>query len=116
MDVIQAFFNDISGQLALAVLTLAFLDFVLGVAAAVRDSTFAFASVAVFVQSHLVGRVFPIWLLLFVGYLTQGVEVAGMPLILGAGVAAGAAYVAETIASINASWGPNHGTQPQPPA
>jgi hypothetical protein len=97
MTAIRAFFGDPAGQAIYAMLALAFADFGLGVAAAVRDGTFDLELVAAFVRKHLAGRIAPIALLLFVGYA------ADLNALTAAGIAASAAYVAETIASLVSS-------------
>lgn len=94
------FFNSLSGQTIYAMLGVALLDFLLGIAAAVRDGTFSLDEVAAVLRSHIVGRVFPIALMLVFGYLFN------QDLILTAGYASAALYTAETAGSIIASWGP----------
>lgn len=110
-ETITAFFDSQSGQLAMWVLVLPVLDFVLGIAAAVRDNTFTLDTVAAFLRKHIMGRMVPVWLLLFVGYLTESwlVPVVDVPAISAIGVAAAGLYVAETVGSILRSWGPTTG-------
>ncbi len=97
MTAIHAFFNDPAGQAIYAMLALAFVDFALGVLAALRDGTFDMEQIAAFLRKHIAGRVAPIALLLFVGYA------AHEQLLTAAGIAAAAAYTAETIASVVSS-------------
>ena len=107
-ELFDAFFASPSGMALYALLAVAFLDFALGVLAALRDGTFKLDELAAFVRSHLAGRVFPIALLLIVGYASNQVALTA------AGLAAGAAYVAETVGSIATSWAPGHATQQVP--
>lgn len=78
-------------------LVAAFLDFFIGSGMALSKGTFALEAVASFIRKHLLGRVFPLALLLIAGYLTGDVALNTF--------AAGAlaAYAAETIASIKGS-------------
>lgn len=94
MSALRAFFTDPAGQAIYAMLALAFADFGLGVLAAIRDGSFQWDVVAAFVRKHLAGRVAPIALLLFVGYAGH------LDALTVAGLAAAAAYTAETIASL----------------
>ena len=98
---------DISGFLASpeglalkAALALTAVDFLFGVYAALKDGTFALDVVAAFLRKHLVGRVFPIGTLLLIGYYSHSPEMSA------AGLAAGAAYLAETAASVYGSINP----------
>lgn len=96
MDV-GAFINSTAGLALKAALAAAFLDFVFGMFAALRDGTFALDAVAAFVRKHLMGRVFPIGVLAVVGYAT------GDPVMIAAGAAALTAYAVETVGSIYGS-------------
>jgi hypothetical protein len=98
---LQAFLSSTEGIALQAMLGLAFADFVLGVIAAGRDGTFELEAVAAFVRKHLLGRVFPIGLLLLGTYYAGGIDDA-----LGLGAAAltaAAAYTAETASSLKSS-------------
>lgn len=95
---LETFLNSDAGTALKGLLLVAFLDFVTGVLAALRDGTFALDALAAFVRKHIFGRVAPIALLLLAGYFGGA---AGQIFIAGA-LAAAAAYVAETAASI---WG-----------
>jgi hypothetical protein len=107
-DSIVAFFNTDTGRYAGLVLLLPLVDWVLGVLAAARDGTFQLDSVAAFIRKHILGRVFPIWLLMFVGYVTQSLVIPGVdwPLFSTFGTGLALIYIAETIGSIMRSWGP----------
>lgn len=105
---LKAFFTDPAGMALQLMLIVAFTDFALGVMAAYRDSTLQLNAIAAFLRKHIVGRVFPIGLMLIVGY------VGNVPLFYAAGIAGAAAYTLETIGSILASWGPNRAVQPVP--
>jgi hypothetical protein len=95
---LTTFLNSDAGTALKGLLIVAFLDFITGVFAALRDGTFALDALASFVRKHILGRVAPIGTLLVVGYYGGA---AGQPFLAGA-IAAGAAYVAETAGSI---WG-----------
>jgi hypothetical protein len=97
MTELQTFLNSTSGNALVAMLVVAFVDFVTGVFAALRDGTFALDSIAAFLRKHIWGRVAPIALLLVIGY--YGGSTVG-DLFTAAAVAAGLAYVAETAASV----------------
>jgi hypothetical protein len=81
-------------------LALTGVDFLFGVYAASRDGTFAWDAIAAFVRKHLLGRVFPIGTLLVIGYASHDGTMSA------AGLAAGAAYVVETAASVYGSINP----------
>lgn len=98
-EILSEFLNSPAGQGLAAMLVAAFLDFATGSFAALRDGTFALDALAAFLRKHLWGRVAPIGVLLIVGYF--GGEGIGQLFLAGA-VAAAAAYVAETAASV---WG-----------
>lgn len=111
---LRTFFDAGAGQAALAVLVVCLVDFLLGVAAAFRDGTFALDAVAAFLRKHVAGRVFPIWVLLFVGHFTAEIKFGDVPILLSVGIGAAALYVAETVGSIMSSWGPGAKRSPQP--
>jgi hypothetical protein len=92
------FLNSDAGKALAGLLIVAFLDFVTGTFAALRDGTFALDALAAFVRKHILGRVAPIGTLLVVGYFGGDTG----QLFLAGAIASGAAYVAETAASI---WG-----------
>ena len=96
---VNEFLNSQAGQLLVAMLVVAFVDFATGTFAALRDGTFALDAIAAFLRKHIAGRVAPIALLLTVGYF--GSDSLGALFSAGA-LAAAAAYVAETAASV---WG-----------
>ena len=99
-ELLGEFLNSPAGQGLAAMLAAAFLDFITGAFAAQRDGTFALDAVAAFLRKHIWGRVAPIGTLLVVGYF-GGDSTIGTLFLAGA-VAAAAAYVAETAASV---WG-----------
>lgn len=113
-EAINAFFQSAAGQAALGVLIVGVVDLVLGISAAVRDGTFDPTSIAAWLRKHVAGRIFPIWVLLFVGHFTSGVQFADIPLLLSAGIGAAGLYVVETVAGIVAVWGPNRTKQTVP--
>lgn len=108
VDAIRAFFDSTAGNLALWVVVIPVVDFVLSVAAAIRDDTFQLDAVAAFLRKHIMGRVVPIWILLFLGYVTEDVSlpVIEFAVLETLGIAAATLYLAETIGSILRSWGP----------
>jgi hypothetical protein len=102
MDGLTAFLNSEAGLALVALLLVAFADFVTGVMAAVRDGTFSPDALAAWVRKHIAGRVGPIGTLLFLAY-------SGGPAgtLFAAGAAAAAAsYVAETVASVFGNLAP----------
>lgn len=94
---LTAFLNDPAGLALKGVILLAFVDFVFGVFAALRDGTFALDAIGAFIRKHLAGRVFPIGVALVAGYYS------GEALLTVPGLAAAAIYVAETAASVKGS-------------
>lgn len=99
MEQLQEFFASPAGLAAKAMLGLAFLDFLLGATAAVRDGTFDLTVVAAFVRKHVLGRVIPITVL-----LAGGTALNDTAILTGA-IAAAGLYTAETAASLLASIG-----------
>lgn len=98
---------DLAGLLAspagLAIkgaLVAAFLDFLVGASFAASRGTFALDALAAFVRKHLLGRVFPIAMLLSAGFAAEDGALTA------AGMAAAAAYYAETIGSVLGSINP----------
>lgn len=98
MEGFSTFLNSEAGLALQGLVVVAFLDFATGAFAALRDGTFALDAIAAFVRKHIFGRVAPIGMLLVVGYFNPQ---AGTVFLAG-GIAAAAAYVLETAASI---WG-----------
>lgn len=99
MEWLQAFAASEAGTALQGLLIVAFADFATGTFAAIRDDTFAMEAVAAWVRKHIAGRVGPIGTLLLLAYFAGG---TASTLFLVGAVAAGAAYIAETMASI---WG-----------
>jgi hypothetical protein len=97
MIMLMDFLESTGGIAVKAALVAAFLDFAFGVFAAVRDGTFAVDSVAAFLRKHLMGRVLPVSLLAWVGYIS------GDQIMIAAAAASLTAYAAETIGSIYGS-------------
>jgi len=96
MDQLREFIASEAGLAVQGLLVVAFVDFVTGTFAALRDGTFAIDAVGAWIRKHIAGRVAPIGTLLVVGYFGGA---AGQVVIAGALVAA-AAYVTETAGSI----------------
>jgi hypothetical protein len=94
MIMLLDFLESTGGIAVKAALVAAFLDFAFGVFAAVRDGTFAVDAVAAFLRKHLMGRVLPVSLLAWVGYIS------GDQIMIAAAAASLTAYAAETIGSI----------------
>ncbi len=95
-------FNSLPGQTIYVMVGLAFLDLILGVLAALRDGTFKLDAIAAFLRSQVLGRVAPATVLILGGIAVH------QELLTDAGYAAAALFVAETIGSIIASWGPKN--------
>jgi hypothetical protein len=73
----QAFFDD---TLLHAVLVLIAIDIVLGVAAAVKTSDFAFSKVAMFARDDLLGKVVPWFVIYAAAKYAPSVDVLGIDL------------------------------------
>lgn len=98
MTELTAFFATPTGALVYGVLAATFADLVFGVWAAVQSKSFDLSELAAFARTHLVGRVLPIFGLLFFGWA------GNQPLLTAAGLTTGAAYIAETFGSVLDSW------------
>jgi len=105
---IRAFFDSQDALILYACLVLAAADFLLGVSAAFRDGVFRLDSVAAYLRKHIAGRVFPIAILIGLGYFGQ------QPALTAIGAASAAAYTLETIGSIRASWSGSRDVQRVP--
>jgi hypothetical protein len=103
MTVIQEFIQSQAGAALLAMVGVAFADFLTGSFAALRDGTFALDAIAAFLRKHIWGRVAPIGTLLVLGYF--GGDTIGQ-LFMASALAAGAAYAAETASSILGNLNP----------
>jgi len=101
---ITAFFQTPIGYAVYLTLVVTLVAFVSGVAAAVRDGTFSWQAIDAFVRAYLLGRVMPIFVLLFGGYV---VGEAGGAALTAAGLAAAGAYVTSTVAAVLANWTQN---------
>lgn len=113
-EAIKAFFDSEAGLAAVGVLLIGIVDLVLGILAAWRDGTFQLSAVDAWLRSSFAGRIAPIWLLLIVGYLADSLDLAGIPVLLAAGIGAAGLYVAATVSSILKNWGPNREKQTVP--
>lgn len=103
MTELQTFLNSQAGMALVAMLGVAFADFLTGSFAALRDGTFALDALAAFLRKHIWGRVAPIGALLVIGY--YGGDGIGQ-LFLASAIAAAAAYAAETASSILGNLNP----------
>lgn len=103
MTALQEFIASPAGAALLAMVGVAFADFVTGSFAALRDGTFALDAIAAFLRKHIAGRVGPIGVLLILGYF--GGDTVGQ-LFMASALAASAAYVAETASSILGNLNP----------
>jgi hypothetical protein len=103
MEALQEFIASQAGTALLAMVGVAFADFLTGAFAALRDGTFALDAVAAFLRKHIWGRVAPIGTLLVLGYF--GGDTVGQ-LFMASAVAAGTAYAAETASSILGNLNP----------
>lgn len=100
---LRAFLDSPAGVALLAMVGVAFADFLTGTFAALRDGTFALDAVAAFLRKHIAGRVGPIGILLLLGYFGGGT--IGQ-LFLASAIASATAYSAETAASILSNLNP----------
>ncbi len=103
MEALKMFIGSPAGTALLAMVAVAFADFITGVFAALRDGTFTADALAAFLRKHIWGRVAPIGTLLVLGYF--GGDAVGQ-LFMASAVAAGTAYAAETAASILGNLNP----------
>lgn len=97
---IQELLASPAGLAIKGALAAAFLDFIFGVFAALKDGTFAIDAIAAFLRKHLIGRVLPVSILATVGYLTSD------QVMIAAAAASLTAYTAETLGSIYGSIRP----------
>lgn len=102
MTALRVFLDSQAGTALLGMVGVAFADFAVGSFAALRDNTFELDALAAFLRKHIWGRVAPIGTLLVLGY--YGGSLSGV--FMAAALAAAAAYVAETAASILNSLNP----------
>lgn len=80
------------------------IDVLGGIALAAVHGTFSLGYVAVWLQSHVVPRVFPILALGIVGHGIPALDVPPIPFAFGLAIAGLTAYVLETIASLRDSF------------
>ena len=83
----------------------AFLDVAGSMALAVVKGTFSLGAVAIWIQSHVLKRVFPIFALAVLGKGIPTFDVPPIEIAFGLALTALAAYVLETIASLRDSFG-----------
>lgn len=95
---LSGFLASPSGLAVKALMVGTFLTFGLGVIAAVRDKTFSWVYIDSFVRSTLLGRVFPVLLVLGSGYVADDQTLTGAGVVVAGAVAAG--MVASALASI----------------
>jgi hypothetical protein len=103
MEALREFIQSQAGTALLAMVGIAFADFLTGSFAALRDGTFALDAIAAFLRKHIWGRVAPIGTLLVLGYF--GGETIGQ-LFMASALAAAVAYTAETASSILGNLNP----------
>ena len=103
MEALREFIQSPAGAGLLAMVGIAFADFVTGVFAALRDGTFSVDAIAAFLRKHIWGRVAPIGTLLVLGYF--GGDTIGQ-LFMASALAAATAYAAETASSILGNLNP----------
>ena len=103
MEALREFIGSQAGTALLAMVGVAFADFLTGAFAALRDGTFALDALAAFLRKHIWGRVAPIGTLLVLGYF--GGDTIGQ-LFMASAIAAGTAYAAETASSILGNLNP----------
>ena len=89
METLSAFLESPSGLAVKALLVAALVVFVLGVLAALRDGTFAWAYVDSFVRTTIWGRVAPVLFLLLLGYFADEQSLTAVGVLVGGTVAAG---------------------------
>jgi len=83
----------------------ALLDVAGSMALAVVKHTFSLGAVAIWVQSHVLRRVFPIFGLAVLGHGVPELSVPAIDIAFGLALVALTAYVLETIASLRDSFG-----------
>lgn len=83
----------------------AFLDVAGSTALAAVKGTFSLGAVAIWIQSHVLRRVFPIFGLAVLGHGIPQLDVPAIDIAFGLALTALAAYVLETIASLRDSFG-----------
>lgn len=103
MSALQTFLDSTAGTALIAMVAVAFADFITGSLAALRDGTFSLDALAAFLRKHIAGRVAPIGVLLVIGYFGGGTVGT---LFMASAVAAATAYSAETAASILGNLNP----------
>ena len=90
-------------QIVILLFALTALDWVAGVGGAIAHKTFSVNQVADFLASHVLSRVIPLIFAAAVGQGVPQIGLAAVPAVWALFLAGGAAYLAETVASISAS-------------
>jgi hypothetical protein len=85
----------------------ALIDIAGSIALALVKGTFNLGSIAVWIQSHVLRRVFPIFGLAVIGHGIPQLNIPAIDIAFGMALAALAAYALETIASLRDSFGGN---------
>ena len=80
------------------------IDILGGIALSIVHGTFTLAYVAVWLQSHVLPRVFPILALAVIGHGIPQLDIPTIPFAFGLAIAGCTAYVLETIASLRDSF------------
>ena len=94
MNELHAFLDSPAGWAVKGAMVAAFLDFAVGLFAALRDDKLALDAIAAFLRKHMLGRVLPSTLIVVAAYATADAS------LMGAAIVALTAYATETMASI----------------
>ena len=97
---LESFLASDAGLALKGALVAAFLDFITGSFAALRDGTFALDALAAFLRKHILGRVAPLAALL------AGAYISGDALLGTFAIAGLTAYAAETLSSVKGNVSP----------
>ena len=97
---LESFLASDAGLALKGALVAAFLDFITGSFAALRDGTFALDALAAFLRKHILGRVAPLAALL------AGAYISGDALLSTFAIAGLTAYAAETLSSVKGNVSP----------
>jgi len=93
--------TQVFGLLAL----IAAIDILGSMALAIVQGVFSLGATAVWLQSHVLKRAFPIFALAVIGHGVPTFDIPPIPFAFGLAVAGLAAYVLETVASLRDSFG-----------
>lgn len=111
--------NITLAQGAFFLVAVTFLDVAAAMLLAAAKGAFSLAYVAVWLQSHTLKRVFPIFALAVLGHGVDPIGIPAIPAFWAMAVAGLAAYILETVKSIQDSFGGDNvpaDTDPAPPA